>query len=172
MNYKIRLATTKDIEALAILKQRVWEETYRGIYNDDIIDNFDYEDAKVKFQRILDNSEVSLYVVESDGKVEVEAELVGYMRVGIPNEEFVHYHQEIGLLYIRKDFQRQGIGKELFHLGCQKIKENGYHEFFVPCNKYNINARQFYEKMGGKIIAEDEDRKNKRNVQVKYYYEV
>lgn len=53
-----------------------------------------------------------------------------------------------------------------------EIKSNGYSEFFISCNKYNTNARKFYEKMGGKLIAEDEDNDNKRIVQVKYYYDI
>lgn len=32
MDYKIRIATKDDVKNLAVLKQRVWSETYRGIY--------------------------------------------------------------------------------------------------------------------------------------------
>lgn len=47
-----------------------------------------------------------------------------------------------------------------------------YKGFFISCNKYNTNARKFYEKMGGQLIAEDADNDNKREVQVKYHYEI
>lgn len=53
MNYKIRIATKEDIKKLAVLRQKVWDETYRGIYSDDIIDNYDYEEAKKYFQSII-----------------------------------------------------------------------------------------------------------------------
>lgn len=166
MDYKIRLATKDDIKNLAKLKQRTWDETYRGIYDDDIIDNFDYEKAEKSFQSIIENENISFYVVES------ENHLVGYMDVGEPFRKFGNYNQEIGLLYLLKDFQKRGIGKELFNIGYNKIKNNGYDSFFISCNKYNTNARQFYEKMGGKLIAEDEDNENKRSVQVKYHYDI
>lgn len=165
-DYKIRLAIKDDIKILAILKQKVWSETYRGIYADDIIDNFDYKEAEETFLNIMNNDEISLYVVESDNK------LVGYMDVGVPIRTFDDYEQEIGLLYLRKDFQRKGIGKELFKLGYSQIKNKGYKRFFISCNKYNINARKFYENMGGKLISEDEDSDNKRSVQVKYHYDI
>lgn len=90
MDYKIRLATKEDTKNLAILKQKVWDETYRGIYYDDIIDHFDYEKSEEKFLTIINNDEVSLYVVES------KDELVGYMEVGTPIRKFNHYEQEIG----------------------------------------------------------------------------
>lgn len=165
-DYKIRLATEKDVKNLAILRQRVWDETFRGIYNDYIIDNFDYEEAEEYFLNIINNAKISLYVVESNN------ELVGYMDVGVPIIKFDNYEQEIGLLYIRKDFQKMGIGKVLFDIGYNEIKNNGYNEFFISCNKYNTNARKFYEKMGGQLIAVDEDNDNKRIVQVKYHYDI
>ena len=111
MEYSIRKATKNDVKNLAILKQKVWDETYRGIYSDDIIDNFDYEKSEESFQSLINNKDISFYVVESN------EELVGYMDVGIPIRKFDNYEQEIGLLYLRKDFQKIGIGKELFVLG-------------------------------------------------------
>ena len=166
MKYNIRLANKEDVNNLAKLKQKVWDETYRGIYDDDIIDNFDYAKSENTFQNIIDNVSISLYVVESNH------ELVGYMSVGVPIREYADYNQEIGLLYLRKDFQHQGIGRELFNIGYDKIKNNGYDNFFISCNKYNINARLFYEKMGGKLIHEDEDIGNKRYIQSKYHYDI
>ncbi len=64
MDYEIRLANQNDIKNLAKLKQKTWGETYRGIYADDIIDNFDYEKAEKSFQSIIENENISLYVVE------------------------------------------------------------------------------------------------------------
>ncbi|MDE6140978.1 MAG: GNAT family N-acetyltransferase [Bacilli bacterium] len=166
MKYNIRLAIKEDVKNLSKLKQLVWDETYRGIYDDDIIDNFDYTKSENSFQGIIDNASISLYVVES------EDELVGYMSVGVPVRKFADYNQEIGLLYLRKDFQHQGIGRKLFNMGYNEIKNNGYANFFISCNKYNMKAREFYEKMGGKLIHEDEDIGNKRYIQAKYHYDI
>ncbi len=166
MDYKIRIATKGDVKNLAVLKQRVWSETYRGIYSNDLIDKFDYKKAEENFLNIINNDNISLYIVEGN------KELVGYMDVGVPSREFDNYEQEIGLLYLRKDFQRKGIGRELFNLGYNEIKNKNYNRFFISCNKYNTNARIFYEKMGGRLIAEDEDNDNKRIVQVKYHYDI
>lgn len=163
MDYSIRLAKISDIDNLAILKQKVWDETYRGIYDDDIIDNFDYKKKAESFKNIIDNPDTNLYVVESN-------ELVGYMSIGKPLREFKNFNQELSLLYLRKNFQRRGIGKYLFNLAYNEVKNNGYQEFFVSCNKYNINARKFYEAMGGTLIYEDEESNQKRYDQAKYHY--
>ena len=166
MNYIIRLATINDIKNLAVLRQKVWDETYRGIYSNNIIDNFDYENSEKTFEKIINDDRISLYVVKSN------KELVGYMDVGFPYRQYNDYKQEIGLLYLRKDFQRKGIGRELFNIGYNEIKNNGYNKFFISCNKYNINARKFYEKMGGQLVSVDEDNEDKRIVQVKYHFDI
>ncbi len=85
MDYKIRLAKKTDVKNLSLLRQEVWDETFRGIYNDDIIDNYDYEEAEKFFLNTINNEKISFYVVES------KDELVGYMDVGYPTREFEGY---------------------------------------------------------------------------------
>ena len=117
MDYIIRLATAKDSVELSRLKQHVWNETYRGIYSDEKIDNYDFEKNREKYQR-------------------------------------------------------KGIGKRLFNIAANKIKESGYNEFFICCNKYNINAQEFYKKMGGIIDEIDDENIDKSIPQVKFIYKI
>ena len=166
MNYKIRLATIDDCEALARLKHDVWKTTYTGIYDDKKINEFDYEKHKGKFMTIVNKPDVYLYVVEDNGK------LIGYMDYGVPFRPLGDYEQEIGLLYVSKEYQGKGIGRELFNLAYNKIKEAGYKEFFISCNKYNYPAQKFYEKMGGEIIKIDEDNEDKTIPQVHFLYKI
>lgn len=166
MNYNIRLANKNDCLELSKLKQKVWQETYRGIYPNEKIDDFDYENNKEKFIKIIENPDIQLYVVED------EAKIIGYMDFGIPSRPFKDYKQEIGLLYILKEYQGKGIGKRLFNMAYENIKKTGFNEFFVCCNKYNIPAQKFYEKMGGEIIDIDDDNEDMSIPQVKYLYKI
>ena len=166
MEYIIRLATEKDCVELSRLKQHVWNETYRGIYSDEKIDNYDFEKNREKFLNIINNPNITLYVVDVNGK------LVGYMDCGVPYRPYKDYQQEIGLLYLLKEYQRKGIGKELFNIATNKIKESGYNEFFICCNKYNINAQEFYKKMGGIIDEIDDENIDKSIPQVKFIYKI
>ena len=166
MDYIIRLANKNDCDELSKLKHTVWNETYRGIYSDEKIDNYDHKKYTDKFLGIINNPNVDLYVVEDNNK------LVGYMDYGKPFRPYKDYNQEIGLLYLLKDYQRKGIGTKLFNMAYNKIKEKGYKEFFISCNKYNINAQEFYKKMGGEIIDIDEDNIDKSIPQVKFLYKI
>ena len=164
--YIIRFATENDCEELSYLKHKVWDETYRGIYPDEKIDKFDYEKHKNKFIDIVNNSKVELFVVEHEGK------LVGYMGYGTPYRPFQDFKQEIGLLYLLKLCQGTGLGRKLFNIAYNEIKESGHKDFFISCNKYNYPAHKFYEKMGGKIIHIDEDNEDKSIPQVKFLYKI
>ncbi len=166
MSYLIRLANINDSDELSKLKQMVWNETYRGIYSDEKIDNYDYKNNSIKFLNIINDPNVELYVVEDNNK------LVGYMDCGIPYRSYKDYKQEIGLLYLLKEYQRQGIGRELFNIGLNRIKEKGFNEFFISCNKYNIKAQEFYKKMGGVIDHIDDDNIDKSIPQVKFIYKI
>ena len=164
MSYIIRIAKEEDFQALSELKKQVWNETYRGIYSDEKIDNYDYQKNSNKFLNIINNPDIELYVVEDNNK------LVGYMDCGVPCRPYKDYKQEIGLLYLLKEYQRKGIGRELFNIAVNKIKENGYDEFFVCCNKYNTNAQEFYKKMGGIIDYIDEDNTDRSIPQIMFIY--
>ena len=166
MNYKIRLANIDDCNELAILKHDVWDTTYRGIYPDEKLDNFNYEKNANTFRKIIENPEIELYVIEYENKI------IGYMDYGTPHKPYRDYKQEIGLLYFLKDYQGHGLGSEVFKFAYNKMKEKEINEFFIACNKYNLPARKFYEKMGGEIIDIDEDNDDKSIPQVKYAYRI
>lgn len=166
LDYKIRLATKDDVSELSKLKHDVWETTYRGIYSDSKIDNYDYKKNEDKFLGYINNPDVNIYVACDNDKI------IGYMECGMPKRPFEDYEQEIGLLYILKEYQGQGVGKELFNLAYNEIKNKGYKEFFISCNKYNKNAQEFYKRMGGEVVHIDEDNIDKSIPQVHFLYKI
>lgn len=166
MDYIIRLADIGDCENLAYVKKEIWESTYRGIYPEEKFALYDYEKNKEMFMSLVTNEETDLYVVL------IEDEIVGYMSFGKPFRPFRDYEQDIGLFYLKKEYQRNGIGKDLFSLAYETMKYRGYNSFFISCNKYNLPAQKFYEKMGGILVHTDEDMNDKSLPQVKYHYDI
>ena len=162
----IHEAEIKDCYEMAIIKRDVWNTTYKGIYPDAKLNEMDIEKDKARFEKIITNPATSVFIAKNNQKI------CGYMSCGEPWRPFLDYKQEIGSLYLLKEYQKQGIGKELFLVGRKKIAQNGYDKFFVSCNKYNLNAIEFYKKMGGKIIHIGEDNEDKSLVSVKFHYEI
>ena len=165
-NITYRTATIEDCYEIAKLKGEVWNTTYRGIYSDDALDNYDVERNKQTFEKIVGSPKIFLYVATITEKI------VGFISFGEPYRPFRQYKQDIGLFYILKEYQRMGIGKKLFSIAKDTIKNNGYDEFFVSVNKYNKNAIDFYIAMGGNIVYIDEDMEDKREAQIKIHYAV
>ncbi len=162
----IRKALDTDCTALSVLKQAVWETTYRGIYPDDKLDQYDVSKNAEKFKNIIQNPAVSLFAVECEG------ELVGYMSCGTLIRPFRNFEYEIGLLYVKKEYQGMGIGRRLFELGASELHQCGAREFIISCNRFNEPAVSFYQKMGGKLIHTDPIYEDKSRSQVKFLYAV
>lgn len=154
-----RKAILKDCLELAILKGQVWNTTYKGIYPEEKLSGYDVAKNERIFQNIVSNPDIELYVATDDTKI------VGLMTCGKPYRPFMDFEQEIALLYILKEYQRQGIGKAFFELAKKQVKENGYTDFFLSVNSRNYDAQKFYEAMGGVVVFEDE-------AQIKFKYVV
>ncbi len=163
MNYIIRTATEEDAYELSKLKLKIWNQVYIDIYPKYKFDNYDIDKNRDKFITIMNNPNINLLVVEVDNKI------IGYMSYGEPYRKYKDYKQEIGLLYLDQEYPKIGLGTKLFNIAYEAIMKE-YDEFFISCNKYNYNARKFYEKMGGILIHEDDDNEDKSLVQVKYLY--
>ena len=149
-NIVYRKATVEDCYSIAELKGIVWNTTYKGIYSDETLSGYDVKKNEQILQNIVNNSEIEIYVA-TDNDI-----IVGFMTCGKPYKPFRQYEQEVGLLYILKEYQKQGIGKVFFEIARKQVKEAGYDEFMVAVNSQNVNAIQFYLAMGGKIIFSEE----------------
>ena len=165
MEFSFRKAEHSDCYILANIKKEVWNTTYRGIYNDELLDNFDTNKQTDKFKKMVD-SKTNLYVVESNNKI------IGYFSFGKPYHPYSDYEIEFGLLYLLKEYQVNGIGTAIFKFVKDEIKKMGVNKFYLCCNKYNYNAQKFYEKMGGVIVHIDPDDIEKDRIQIYYEYKI
>ena len=150
MTIHYRQAMLSDCHALAVLKGQVWKTTYRGIYSDEALDNYDVAHNQCIFETIVANPDIRLYLAECDGKP------VGLMSCGKPFRPYADFQQEVGLLYILKEYQRKGIGRGFWDIARKQAQENGCCQFLVSVNRRNQHAIDFYLAMGGRIIAEEE----------------
>jgi len=149
-NIAYRKAIVEDCYSIAELKGIVWNTTYKGIYSDEKLIGYDVKKNEKILQNIVNNSDIEIYVATDNDRI------VGFMTCGKPYKPFRHYEQEVGLLYILKEYQKQGIGKGFFEIARKQVKEAGYNEFMVAVNSQNANAIQFYLAMGGKIVLSEE----------------
>lgn len=156
---EFRLANISEAKELSYLKKNIWETTYRGIYDDEVIDNYDYIKREEKFYKLICDDSQDVYVCLLDNKI------IGYMVLGAPlHGKLEGYELTINDLGIDKQYRGMGLGKKFLDIAKSKNKK-----LFNCCNYYNTNARRFYEKNGGKIVKTDMS-DDKQNFQVYYVY--
>lgn len=160
----LRRATVSDANALALVKQNVWETAYKDIYPKNKIDDFDVAAQTQYFARLATDRGVSLFVAE------VEGCCVGYMALGEKTRPSVGCNAEILLLNISAQHRGQGIGSAFFEKALSCFREQSIPSFIVACNKYNTPAQAFYRKMGGSLFAQDEDAPDRSLPQVYFRY--
>lgn len=162
---KLVKATKEDLKLISNLRKKVWDETYRGIYYDSLIDDYDYKyNMKKDLERIEDkNQEVYLFYNDNTP--------IGYGYFGIENK-IIHrdFKVYIAGLYVISDFKGYGLGKEFFNKVINFCKNNNINKYYNCCNVHNIPAQRFYEHMGGYIGRVDCKGENKRNHQIFYEY--
>ena len=144
MAVTIRRATQADAHIIAATRRKVWEETYRGIYPDEKLDNYD---ASAYTRR--DFNRIGIpgyhYYLFMDG-----GRCAGYFSFGPYNYgAYKDFYLAINDLYLLNDYQGRGLGREAMATVRDYCRTRGLNKFFCGCNVHNENAKGFYAHMGG-----------------------
>ena len=151
MNIAIEPARREDVDAVAYVHWRGWQDTYRGHMPDGL----------------LDNTTLALRLSQWRGPWFEQAEPLGMPLVARLGGEVVGIalakpardiaglgvQGELLLLYVLQEAQGQGVGQALFQATCRWFREHGLASFGLWVVETNAGARRFYERQGG-VAAE------------------
>ncbi len=154
------LADEDGAKTISELRHEIWCTTYRGIYSDERIDNYDYEEHRQRDLQRIRGTSYRVYLIVNDG------EPIGYLYFSI--FETVN----IKSLYIRQEYQRQGIGKQAFALIGEYCRAHGFKKFTCNCNSHNYSAQDFYRSIGGTVIKRNEGHNDKYDDQITFEFYV
>ncbi|MBE6161350.1 MAG: GNAT family N-acetyltransferase [Firmicutes bacterium] len=147
MEIKYEKATEKDAYAIRYIGAHSWKETYKGLVSDEYL-NYKvehFEDGIEKQKKILQNENNNFYIAKVDDKT------VGFVSYGNYEDEKYKEYGHIGALYLLKDYQGYGIGRELFKIALEGLKELGYTKMELECMTGNSTVN-FYKKYLGEIV--------------------
>ena len=141
---EVRRASVEDAPIIARTRRIVWEETYRGIYPDFMLDQYDMEAHAAK-----DAARIAMpqhrYYVFMDGQ-----RCVGYMSFGPYNYGvYKDFSLCLNSLYVCNGYKGIGIGRQTFAILREYASSHGIPKFFCGCNVHNLKAQSFYRHMGG-----------------------
>lgn len=131
-----------DAALLAATRQKAWAATYRGIFPDEMIDQYDLESYTARDREKLEDPKRETYLL-LDG-----AACVGYFSYGA-NARGKFYLYSI---YLLPGYQRKGIGRAMMRQVASACRDAGAASFYCDCQPQNARARRFYEAMGGSLI--------------------
>ena len=151
-----RIAEQKDAPILAATRQKVWDATYRGIYPDEMIEQYDLAFFTAKDYERISNPENKVWLA-------MDAELcVGYLVVGPCGfGKYKDFDFCLNSLYLLPAYQNIGLGRKAFGLTAAECCSRGRNKFFCRCSPYNLNAVGFYKHMGGILGAQSLGHLNK-----------
>lgn len=148
MNYLIEKLDLNNAEKYARVNALAWEQSYKGIVNDDFLELINQEDEIQKtIKTLIDGF--------NDGSrrflLKVDNECVGILRVRKTKYEKYSNCGELGALYLLNNAKGNGYGKILFEKAIKELKNMGYKSMIIGC-LINNPANEFYKHMGGKLI--------------------
>ncbi|GIP27150.1 acetyltransferase [Paenibacillus sp. J23TS9] len=147
----IRQAEEKDIYGLAKVHLDSWLTTYRGIVPDTYLDGLKLESRIELWTRVLEPANKTMtFVLENSS-----GEVVGFINGGLSRETELDIDAEVYSLYLLKEAHGKGHGRELMNRLTIYFREQGYHSMLVWVFEDNP-AVQFYKKMGGEFLMQDE----------------
>jgi len=146
--YTMRTATIADVETIRQLAQEIWYKTYLSILTKEQLDYMlteIYSTEKLTGQ-IKNNEQTFILIVEDEQIVAFAA-----YSPRAENPEIYKLHK----LYCLPATQGKGYGKLLINEVSNKVLEAGKNLLELNVNRYN-KAKTFYEKMGFKVMYEDD----------------
>lgn len=144
------MGSISDLDEIIDLHTRSWQEHYRGILSDEYLDETIITERRDVWESRFEILNPNQIIITA----KVENSMCGFAC------HFLHYHEEYGHyldnLHVNSSYQGLGIGRKLIQLSkrhCQQFDDKPYYLWVFSKNE---KAIQFYDRMGGIAITEEE----------------
>ena len=143
--FTCKKATLSDIPVIMDLAERSWKITYKDIISVEQIEfmfNNSYLFDPLKNQ-MVDQGHVFLLAYENEMPL-------GFASVSETEPNVYKLHK----LYVLPETQGKGVGKFLVNSVIDFVKPQGATILELNVNRYNVNAKAFYDKMSFNVYKE------------------
>ncbi len=152
LSFQIRDAHIDDVRSIAYIHVESWRSTYAGILPDDYLKNLAYQEREDLWAKVLSQADADkhVFVAIDLGTKEV----IGFASGGPARGELTENCKgEIYAIYLLKSYQGLGIGQQLFEASRYHLNSQELIPFGLNVLTKNPSCA-FYEKMGGRVIAQ------------------
>jgi len=143
---KLRESTSEDCRVIAQLHAKSWQTAYRGILSDHYLDKTIEQERLSSWEERFANPNPERHIIVA----EQNGELIGFSCILLDNDP--QWGTLLDNLHVHPDLKRIGIGQQLIRASAEYAHRKATHPYFhLWVWEANLNARRFYEKMGGVV---------------------
>ena len=147
---RIRSATPGDAPAIARVRVDSWRSTYRGMIPDAYLDGMNVEASTALWDRVLTAAPNATCVFVAEHGTDI----VGFGAGNRLREPKHGFDAELAAVYLRREFQRAGLGRRLVGAVAQTQHARSASGLLTWVIAGNKPARAFYEGLGAELIVE------------------
>jgi diamine N-acetyltransferase len=146
MEVNITTCSTEDLQILRAISKETFNDTFK--------DQNSPEQMEAYLEKAFNSEQLEKELLNPSSHfyfVYVNNEVAGYLKVNTNDaqtETMDDESLEIERIYIRKDFQRHGLGKYLLNKAMEVALEHHKQKVWLGVWEKNENAIEFYKKMG------------------------
>lgn len=145
-NLTIRAATFDDLQDLAVIHVRAWQEAYIGQVPQIYLDHLSVAEKLEQWQeRFTSESDRVRYL----DLAFANDKMVGFIAYGSGRDEGAEACGEIYAAYLLKEYWGTGVGYAMFQRAKESWRKHGFSEAYLWVLMENYRAINAYQKWGG-----------------------
>ncbi|HTQ15709.1 MAG TPA: GNAT family N-acetyltransferase [Rhizomicrobium sp.] len=145
----IRLARPDDAASVARVYIDSWQDTYPGILSTQLLCAMSRRGLASSWQAVIAARGRESVLVAEMGRHGV----IGMTSFGPSRDASLGFDGEVYTLYVDPTFFGEGAGRALLRAAFLNLRQQGFARCIIWMHARN-NARFFYERMGGRAVAE------------------
>ena len=147
--FLVRSATMDDASAIAEVHVASWQSAYRDILPAELLSTLNVERRTEAWRRVLEGGPGSVLLATT-----TDQDVLGFCHVGPNRGAPTEFLGEVYAIYLLQHARRRGVGRDLFTRATDVLRSRAHPSFLVWVLDVNLEARRFYERLGGRLVAE------------------
>jgi GNAT superfamily N-acetyltransferase len=144
--FQVRAALPADIATIGKIVAASWWHTFDGLVSADFLATLTAEQQAARHSRSFSKAGAIYRVATMEGYG-----VVGFASGGPSRQVEVFRGAELYAIYLRPEFERQGLGRALFKAVALELLDTSRDGFYLSALSVNPNC-QFYRSMGGQEL--------------------
>lgn len=144
-----REAVMDDVPKIAQVHVSSWRDSYKEIIPKNYLESLSVKKREDVFRKILSDGNYKLLVATTS-----KNKIIGFVDCGKARNKKYGFDAEIYAIYLLKEYQRNGIGSQLFIACIKELIKTGYKSIYLETLEASP-YKEFYEKLKGEVVGKD-----------------